>query len=260
MLKILKFTLYDLLRSRWTIAYFLLYLICAGSLLYFSADPGKAVISLMNILLILCPLVSIMFGVLYFYSSRDFVELLLAQPLPRNSIFTGQYLGVTLSLVTGLSLGLGIPFLFYGIFVSPELMNFGTLLLSGIMLTFIFTGIAFLIAIKNENRIRGFGLALIVWLFMGIIYDGLILIILLIFEDYPLENFVLGMTLFNPVDLSRILLILQLDISALLGFSGAVFKKLFGSSLGMLLVTVLSILWVLVPYLFLRRSASRKDF
>jgi Cu-processing system permease protein len=260
MIKIFKFTLYDLLRSRWSIVYFLLYFICAAGLLYFSSDPGKAIISLMNILLILCPLVSIMFGVLYFYNSREFVELLLAQPLKRNAIFTGQYLGVTLSLVAGLVFGLGIPFLFYGIFVSAELMNFGTLLLSGVMLTFIFTGIAFLIAIRNENRIKGFGLALVVWLFMGILYDGLILIVLLVFEDYPVENWAIGMTLFNPVDLSRILLMLKLDISALLGFTGAVFKKFFGTSTGIVTVTSLSLLWIIVPYVLMRRSAVRKDF
>lgn len=260
MIKILKFTLYDLLRSRWSIIYFLLYLICASGLLYFSADPGKAIISLMNILLILCPLVSIMFGVLYFYNSREFVELLLAQPLPRNAIFTGQYLGVALSLVAGLLFGLGIPFLLYGIFVSSELMNFGTLLLSGVMLTFIFTGIAFLIAIRNENRIRGFGLALVVWLFMAILYDGLVLITLLVFDDYPVENWILGMTLFNPVDLSRILLMLKLDISALLGFTGAVFRKFFGTSIGMISVTTLSLVWIIVPYMLMRRSAARKDF
>ncbi len=260
MYKIFKFTLYDLLRSRWSIIYFLLYLICASGLLYFSADPGKAIISLMNILLILCPLVSIMFGILYYYNSREFVELLLAQPVPRKAIFTGQYLGVALSLVAGLVLGLGIPFLIYGVFVSAELMNFGTLLLSGVMLTFIFTGIAFFIAIRNENRIRGFGLALVVWLFMGILYDGLILIVLLVFEDYRIENVVLGMTLFNPIDLSRILLMLKLDISALLGFTGAVFKKFFGTSAGMISVTAFSFVWIIVPYMFMRMSAARKDF
>lgn len=260
MWKIFKFTLYDLLRSRWSIIYFLLYLICAGGLLYFSGDPGKAIISLMNILLILCPLVSLMFGVIYYYNSREFVELLMAQPLPRQAIFTGQYLGVALSLTAGLLLGIGIPFLFYGIFISTEIFNFITLLLSGVLLTLIFTGLAFLIAIRNENRIRGFGIALMLWLFMGILYDGLILILLLAFEDYPVEKLAVGMTLFNPVDLSRILLMLKLDISALLGFTGAVFRKFFGTSAGMITVTALSLLWIAVPFWLMRRVASHKDF
>ncbi len=260
MLKIFKFTLFDLLRSRWSIMYFLLYFLCAGGLLYFSGDPGKAIISLMNILLILCPLVSLMFGVIYFYTSREFLELLLAQPLKRRSIFAGQYLGLSLSLVTGLVLGLGIPFLVYGLVYSGEGLNFATLLLTGVLLTFIFTALAFLIALRNENRIRGFGIALIVWLFMAILYDGILLILLLVFNDYPVEKFALGMTLFNPVDLSRILLMLKLDISALLGFTGAVFKQFFGTSAGMITVTILSFLWIIVPYGLMQRYAARKDF
>lgn len=260
MMKILKLTFFDLIRSRWSIIYFLFYLICGIGLLSFSNDLSKAIISMMNILLILCPLVSIMFGVIYYYNSREFIELLLGQPIRRTSIFTGQYLGLALSLCLGLLLGLGLPFVWYGIFVSGAIWNFFTLLLIGTMLTFIFTGIAFLIALKNENKIKGFGLALLVWLSMGILYDGILLLILLIFEDYPVEKFAIGMTLLNPIDLSRILLMLKLDISALLGYTEAVFRQFFGTSLGMITVFALSSLWIFIPYVAIRKIAARKDF
>ncbi|MEK6481347.1 ABC transporter permease subunit [Catalinimonas sp. 4WD22] len=260
MLKIFKFTFFDLMRSRWSIIYFLFYLLCATGLLYFSNDLSKAIISLMNIIIVLSPLVSIMFGVIYYYSSREFVELLLAQPIRRTSIFTGQYLGLALSLSLSLLLGLGLPFLLYGIFVSAQIWNFFTLVLIGIMLTFIFTALAFWIALKNENRVRGFGLALLVWLFMGIIYDGILLLLLLAFEDYPIEKFAIAFTVLNPVDLSRILMMLKLDISALLGYTGAVFNKFFGTSLGMLTAFFFCLLWMLIPLWAVKRTAERRDF
>ena len=52
-------------------------------------------------------------------------------------------------------------------------------------------------------------------------------------SDYPLELPLLGLTLLNPVDLGRVLLLLQFDNAALLGYTGAVFERFFGSALGM---------------------------
>ncbi len=122
-------------------------------------------------------------------------------------------------------LGTGIPFIICGLFESAEIWNFNILLISGIFLTFIFTGISFLIAVRNENRIKGFGIAILVWLFLAVIYDGLFLLSLIVFNDYPIEKLSLFLTMINPIDLSRILVILKMDISALLGYTGAVFNK-----------------------------------
>src|SRR5688572_4947242 len=111
--KILKFTFYDMLRSWWAVLYFLFFLVSATSLLYFSGDFTKAVSSLLNIILLIVPLVSIIFGTMFYYNSREFVELLLAQPLKRSSIFLGQYLGLSISLVLSYCLGISIAFLIY---------------------------------------------------------------------------------------------------------------------------------------------------
>lgn len=258
--KIFKYSFFDLIRSRWTIMYFLVYLAASALLLYLGNDLSQAIISLMNIVVVLSPLVSILLGTIYYYNSRDFVELLLAQPIRRKAIFGGQYLGLAVSLSIGLVAGLMTPFLFYGLFVSSEIWNFLLLVVTGTILTFIFTGIAFWIAVKNENKVKGFGLAILVWLVMAILYDGLFLLILLIFEAYPLEKTALVMSLMNPIDLARITLMLQLDIAALLGYSGAVFNKFFGTSLGMTVTLLVSLTWILIPASLMLRIAGKKDF
>ena len=240
--------------------YFLFFAITATALLYLSNDVSRAIISLMNIIIILCPLIGTMFGVMYYYNSREFIELLLAQPIKRKSIFLGQYLGLTVSLLLSFVAGMGLPFMFYGILASAELSNFLVLLLTGGLLTFTFVALAFLIAVKNENKIKGFGLAIVVWLFMAVLYDGLFLLSLFIFEDYPLDKFSLAMTVLNPIDLSRILIMLQLDISALLGYTGAVFNKFFGTSLGFIISLACALLWIVVPTLSMLRVARKKDF
>jgi Cu-processing system permease protein len=114
----------------------------------------------MNVILILCPLIATMFGVMYYYNSREFIELLLAQQIKRTSIFISQYLGLACSLSVSLLLGIGIPFLIYGILGSLEIWNFFILLIIGVALSFIFSAIIFWIALRNGNRIKSFGLTI----------------------------------------------------------------------------------------------------
>ena len=260
MLKILKYSSYDLLRSRWSYVYFSFYLLLGIVLLFLNNDLSKAVITLMNVIIILVPLIGTIFGVMYYYNSKEFTELLLAQPIKRSSIFMGQYLGVALSLSMSLIIGLGVPFIFYGIFRSTAIWDFSLLLITGTFLTFIFTALAFLIALYNENKIKGFGYAILLWLFMAVIYDGVFLMSLIAFEEYPLDTFSLIGTMANPIDLSRVLILLKLDISALLGYTGAVFQKYFGTNFGVLVSLLTLMLWVIIPILLIQKKANKKDF
>lgn len=260
MLKILKYSFSDLLRSRWSYVYFLFYLVVGFVLLFLNNDTSKAVITLMNIIVVLTPLIGTIFGIMYYYNSREFTELLLAQPLKRSTIFLGQYIGVSLSLSLSLVLGLGIPFLAYGVIQSSAIFNFISLLAIGAFLTFIFVALAFNIGLNNENKIKGFGYAILLWLFLAVIYDGVFLISLMVFQEYPLDQFSLFATLFNPVDLSRILILLKLDISALLGYTGAVFQKFFGTNFGMLLSSGVLVLWVVLPTWRIVSKSKSKDF
>ena len=260
MLKILKYSFYDLMRSRWSYVYFAFYLLLGVVLLFLNNDLSKAVITLMNVIIVLVPLIGTIFGVMYYYNSKEFTELLLAQPLKRSSIFLGQYLGVAISLSMSLILGLGIPFIFYGLFMSNAIWDFSLLLITGTFLTFIFTALAFNIALSNENKIKGFGFAILLWLFLAVIYDGLFLMSLIIFEDYPLDKLSLFGTMLNPIDLSRTLILLKLDISALLGYTGAVFKKFFGTNFGLIISFIMLSVWVIMPVLRIVFKSKKKDF
>ncbi|MEL4456207.1 ABC transporter permease [Lutimonas vermicola] len=260
MIKILKYSFYDLMRSRWSYVYFAFYMALGFVLLFLNNDMNKAVITLMNIIIVLTPLIGTIFGVMYYYNSKEFTELLLAQPIRRSTIFTGQYLGISISLTLSLILGLGIPFLLYGLFMSSAIFEFTLLLVVGTLLNFIFVALAFNIALSNENRIKGFGYAILMWLFLAVIYDGIFLISLVVFNEYPLDKFALFATMFNPIDLSRILILLKLDISALLGYTGAVFKKFFGTDLGFFLSLAVMSLWVVFPVWRIRTKLKKKDF
>lgn len=258
--KVLKYELNDVLRGHWLVAYTLFFILLTEALFRFGGTGDRALLSLTNVVLIIVPLVSILFGSMYLYGAREFNELLLSQPVNRSQLFVGLYLGLCLPFCAGFILGVGAPFLFHAPAVAGHWDTLGILLAVGTMLTAIFIALAFVIAIRIEDRVRGLGLAIALWLLFAVIYDGLILAAVHAFAAYPLEKPLIGLMMLNPVDLGRVLLLMNFDIAALMGYTGAVFQRFFGSPLGLLVALAALTLWVATPFLLGLRLFARKDF
>lgn len=257
-LKIFKYELNNVIRSRWVIFYSIFFLAVSYALFSFTGDSSKAILSLMDITIIIIPLVSVIFGTIYLYNSREFIEMMLCQPIDRRSLFFGVYLGTAFPLAGAFALGTILPFIFFGSLNQLGLLLL--LLIIGVTLTFIFLSISFLISVRNDDKVKGLGFSILVWLFLSIIYDGIILFITYYFQDYPLEKPVLFLSLLNPVDLGRIIFLLKFDISALMGYTGAVFQKFFGTDSGTGISSLFLILWIFVPLFLSLYSFKRKDF
>ncbi len=256
--KVLGYSLSNLWRNWWVLGYGLLFILLTEALFRFGGGGPRVVASLMNVVLIVIPLVSVVFGTLYFSNSREFIELLLAQPVGRRALFTGLYVGLALPLAAAFAAGVTIPAVAHG--SAGLLRPVATLVLSGVLLTFVFTSVAFLAGVHFEDRAKGLGFALLVWFCCAVLYDGLILMVAMAFRDYPLEPALLALTVLNPVDLARVLLLLTLDAAALMGYTGAVFSRFFGTPLGIVAAGAALILWTVVPFLLGLRGFTRKDF
>ena len=254
MLKIGKYVVYDILRSKVLIAYTMFLLLVSLSLFGLENDPSKSLVSLMSVIMIIVPMVSIIFSTTYFYNAYEFIELLVAQPISRNNILLGEYLGVAVSLVTGLLIGVGIPVVYY----SPTSTGF-IILIASIALTLTFTALAFLASVVTRDKAKGIGVALMMWFYFSIIYDALVLGLLFAFNDYPLDKAVIVMASLNPIDLARIMILLKLDIAALMGFTGAVYKQFFGGNTGLLYTGSIMILWMIVPLLLAVKIFRKKN-
>lgn len=259
-LKVMKYAFFDLLRSRWLIAYTLFFAVATAGLLYFGDDPVQAALSSLNLVLLVIPLVALMLGMNYYYYTRDYVQLILTQPVSRPAVFLGQFVGVAAPLAGAFVLGTGVPYLVYSFGSPVQAPMLLSLLVAGAIVSLVFTGLAFWFGIVNEERAKALGLALAVWLGMSIVYDGLVLFFIVAAQAYPIESAVMGLTLLNPIDLSRVLVLLQLDTAALLGYTGALFGKFLGSAGGMALALVALLAWVVVPTLLGLRAFKAKDF
>ncbi|MDX2048394.1 MAG: ABC transporter permease subunit [Chitinophagaceae bacterium] len=254
MLKLSKYVLYDILRSRVVIAYTLFLLVVSFSLFQLEENHSKAILGLLNIVLIIVPLVSMIFTTIHYYNSYEFIELMLSQPLSRRNILLSEYSGVSSSLLCSFLTGVGIPVLLFS-FNDTGL----ALLFAGCALTLVFTSIAFLASVKARDKARGIGAVLMLWFYFALIYDGLVLLVLFAFSDYPMEKFTLLLTALNPIDLARIFIMLRLDVSALMGYTGALYKDFFGSGNGILFTASVILLWAIVPLWLALRNFKKKD-
>jgi Cu-processing system permease protein len=254
MARIIKYVFYDMLRTRFIILYTGLLFVSTFALFQIDTDPAKVVMSLLNIVLMVIPLISIVFTTIHFYNSYEFIELMLAQPVDRKVIFLGEYLAVASSLCIAFLVGCGVPVLLLGASASAL-----TLLFCGVVLTMVFVSLAFLAAVVTHDKARAIGVALLFWFYFSLIYDGFLLWIVYTFADYPLEKVTLALIGLNPVDLARVIMLLQLDISALMGFTGAFYKDFFGSNLGIGLSAFTLCLWIIIPFGSALRIFSRKD-
>ena len=254
MIRVIKYIFYDLLRTRFTILYTAFLLVSTFAMFQVDSDSGKVVLSLLNIVLMVVPLISVVFTTIHFFNSYEFIELMLAQPINRKVIFISEYISVAVALCTAYIIGIGIPSLLFG--GDPSLV---TLLFTGVILTLVFVSLAFLSSVLTRDKAKAIGIALLFWFYFSLLYDGLILWIIYSFNDYPLEKVTLSLIAFNPVDLARILMLLQLDISALMGYTGAFFKAFFGSSMGFIFSASTLMIWVALPLWIALRIFSKKD-
>ena len=258
--KVMKYELSDVTRSRWLIAYTLFFIVVTDGLLRFTAGDANAELALLNIVLVVIPLVSIVFGTMHLYNAREFTEVLLAQPIGRRQLFAGLYLGLSLPLSLGFAVGVGLPFALHGFDDHSQLTTLVSLLGIGVVLTLSFTGLAFALALRLDDKAKGLAAAIGIWLLTTVLYDGLVLVVGSMFAAYSLERPLIALMVLNPVDLGRVLLLLQLDVSALMGYTGASLKSFVGTTGGVTLAMSVLLFWAATPPLLAARLFRRKDF
>lgn len=254
MTKVLKYIALDILKNKIVIAYAVMLALFSWSAFGLENNAAKGVLTVLNIIMLTVPLVSVLFSTIYVYNSNEFIELLVSHPVKRTIIWNAIFTGLSLSLVSAFLLGVGIPVLIFAD-SSTALMMLAT----GSLITIIFVAVALLCSIATRDKAKGIGISILVWLYFALLFDGLILFLFFQLSDYPIEKAVVFLSAFSPIDLSRILILLHLDVSAMMGYTGAIFKNFFGTNMGLFISFSLLILWIVLPFYFSLRKFRRKD-
>lgn len=252
--KIIKYFLLDILKNKIIIGLTAFFWLASFSLFYLDENNTKAILSLMNIVIMVVPLISMIFAGNYYFNSYEFKEVLLSLPLTRKKIIVSELVAVSSSIALSILFGLGLPAVIFG--ANSTVLY---LILMTIILSVACVSVALWIVIRAREKSRGMGLILMAWFYFTLIYDLLILTVLMNFSDYPLEKWAILLACFNPIDLCRISIMLKLDISALMGYTGALYKEFFSSFYGQIFTLGVLTLWIIIPAIFSIRFFNKKD-
>ena len=252
--KIVKYLTIDLMKNWVMIVFTALLFLATLGFFALEGQNEKAVIGLLNLSLLLVPMLSLIFSITYYYNMYDFLLLILAQPIKRKKSIFSLYLSLLIVFSLSITIGLGLPLVFFNPFSTSYLLLLCILLLSAV-----FIAIALWAAVYTNDKSKGIGLSLLLWVYFVLLFDGILLLGMYNFAEYPIEKYVLFFTFLNPVDLSRIMVLMQTQTAALMGYSGAIFKQFFTTQQGLSIAVLLLVSWVVVPLMFAFNKFKKKD-
>lgn len=224
-------------------------------ILQFAGNSARASASLLNLILLAVPLFGLLFSALSFRDSQSFILLMLSRGVTRGQVFAGKWLGLGVSLSAGLMAGILVGALSAS--QSPGLI--AMLLFLSVLLQWVFVSIALCLAVFVPRREMIPGLTLLIWFLLYVVYDLLMIGAGTFSNEYPLEVPVFALMLVNPLDLMRMIFLVQTDLSELMGFSAAFAVRTLGGAGGITLAACGLLLWIGLPFYLGLRRFQKKD-
>jgi Cu-processing system permease protein len=257
-------------RNRWVVSFAATFAGLTLAVAYFGMvtsgyagfqDFTRTTASLVNVGGFLIPLFALILGVFSFITHSEYLELLVTQPVSRTRVLLGRYVGLSLTVLGAAALGFGLP----GAVIALAAGTHGALRYLAVigylsLLAVAFTGIALLVTLLSRRRQIALGVALAVWIFFELAYGVMMLASTLYLPARVLKTTLLIGLLGNPVDLARVLSLLQVGGPHLFGPAGATLVKLTGSTpVATAWGLVGLLLWVVGPIFVALRVFRRQN-
>jgi len=249
------------IRNRWIVASILLLLVLAGTLALLGSAPvgltkaselSVTLVSLTSLSIYLIPLIGLMlsFDSIVGESDRGTLLLLLTYPLRRWQIILGKFIGHLCILAISILLGYGLVALYFvwqGIGSTQEWIEYGSMMLSSLLLGAVFIALGYLVSVSLKQRATAIGVSLGLWLFLVVFYDLILLGVLLTDEQQLIQQEQLAaFILFNPADVYRLFNLAGSDMSAMVsGMYGLGASSILAPAILILAL----VLWWLIPLL-----------
>lgn len=258
-------------RSRWTqifaVAFAAISLAVAASGYVLSGGGGvqdfaRTAASLVQLILLLVPLVSLITGVLALAPERGSAELLFSQPVSRQAILFGKLLGLFAALAAAQAIGLGAA----GLVIfwrsgQIGLAGYALLFLASLVLTAIFLGLAALLASGGTGRrARALALALIVWFAAVVLFDIAALGIASLLPSGAASRLLILAVLANPIGAVRTGALLGIQGTTAFGAASLAFLRFTHGPAGAAALLAISLaVWTVVPPLAAARRLAKAD-
>jgi Cu-processing system permease protein len=244
-----------LLRAKWLPVYGVFFFIFTAAAVQFGRDNSKAVLSLLSLILLVVPAVSTLYATIYKYNSESYTNLLLTQPLKREAVYLSAYLSTALGLSIAFTTGTGLALAVFGVFD----LRAAALLLFSDALTFIFVAIGMLLAVSINDRMKGIGAAVLIWIYFAVLHDAIVFAIISSMNQYPIEVPSMLLMASNPIDLTRVSILLMYEAPAMMGYTGRILQSVLSGTKGLALTSLALCFWALLPMLIGKRKFRTRD-
>ena len=257
-------------RNRWVMSFACLFALMTTLIAYFGMvtsgyagfqDFVRTAASLANLGGFVIPLFALLLGVFSFLSDREYLEMLTTQPISRSRVLMGKIGGLSLTVLAASALGFGLPGAIIAMSIGTEgAVGYLLVVIYCSLLAVVFVGLAVLIAVVAQRRQIALGIALGVWIFYELVYGMLMLGTTLYLPARILETSLLVGLIGNPVDIARVLSLLQVGGPHLFGPAGATLVKLAGSETMATVIGLFGLMaWLVVPTVLSTRIFARQD-
>jgi Cu-processing system permease protein len=247
-------------RSRWVqvfaVVFAVLALLVASSGYILSGGSGmqdfsRTAVSLVQLVLLLVPLASLVFGVLALSPERGAAELLYSQPISRAAVLAGKLLGLFQALAAAQAVGFGAA----GLVVFSQVGDAGAAGFVGavagsLVLTAVFLGVAAFVSsgVGGRRRARALATALAIWFVAVVLFDVAALGVASMLRSGSASRLLMIAVLVNPVDAVRTAALLVIDGTAAFGASSlALFRFTHGAAGAAALIALSLVTWIVVP-------------
>ncbi|MCL1852756.1 MAG: ABC transporter permease [Peptococcaceae bacterium] len=259
MLSVAKKEMLDSIRSRWLIIFAVVFAILAliisglgmsGLGLAGYEGFNRVTAGLLNLVLYLLPLISLVMGASSIAGEREggSLHVLLTQPIHTSEIVIGKFVGLSLSLTTAVLTGFGGAGLIMAL--GSGLMNvkdYVVFVLLAVVLVLVFLSLAILISVLASKRSQALGLGIFVWFALILVYDFMAIGVASLSAAGAVVPLLLLLLLFNPADMVRVLVILQLGGEATFGPTLAALTRTVSHGAGQWLLLGALLVWIAAP-------------
>lgn len=257
-------------RNRWVVSFAVLFTVLTLLIAWFGMitsgyagfqDFIRTSASIINLGGFLIPLFALLLGVFSFLTNAEYLDMLITQPVPRSQVLLGRYFGLVITVLGASVLGFGLPGIIIALVIGVEgALSYLLVICYSILLAIAFTGISVLITLLSGRRQIALGIALAIWIFYELLYGVLMLGMTLYFSPAVLKVVLSIGLLGNPIDIARVLSLLQVGGPHLFGPAGATLIKMTGSSFLASVVGLGGLLmWVVVPVFISIKVFKKQD-
>lgn len=260
------------LRSRWTQIFAAVFAVLAcgvsGAGYVISGGHGvqdfsRTAASLVHLVVLIVPLISLMLGVLSLSLERGAAEVVFALPVSRWTILAGRLLGLFLALALAQSFGFGLAGLLVYTQSGPEgVADFLIVLVASLLATAIFLALAALLSADafGRRRTRALALALVTWLVCEVFIDLAALGLATVLSSGAASRVVILASLINPIGALRTGALLLVEGTGAFGAASLALLRFTHGPTGAAVLIALSLFsWIALPAWWAGRRLERAD-